>query len=133
MTIVTPDLRQIQQTIVTKVTPAVSGDVRVVDHLPEKIEPPCIVVDFPEVDFDTGEPEPEVSALLLLLIATGAGAERAQQTLSDLVGDVVPAVDSQSGDGVCAMRVVAFRGLTSEEVAAVGYWGGRIDLRVWPE
>lgn len=134
MAIITPDFSEIRDTLGTLAAP-VGADrgFRVITYLGEKAEPPMVMFRFEDADWDTGERECEMSWVGLLLVGSGAGAERAQDAMFDMVEGLAPALDSKSGDGICAMRVTGFRGFTDDEVAGIGYWGGRLELTVWSD
>lgn len=132
MAIITPDFSEIRDTLGTLAAP-VGADrgFRVITYLGEKAEPPMVMFTFDgPANWDTGEQECVLTWSAMLLVGAAAGAERAQDAMFSMVEGLVPALDSKSGDGVCTLRVLRFEAFTEDEVAGIGYWGGRLVLEI---
>ena len=129
MAIPTPDARQIQQTIAGLVSAAVTNDEwDVLDSMPDKVRNRTIAVDFPDFTFDDNPADATMQ--VVAFVAPTAGTDRAQERLAEILQTLIPALASKTGTGVCATRVLATQALTREEIAAYGYWGARLILRI---
>lgn len=117
----------------------ISG-LKVVDHMPGTINPPVAVIGAPEVDYDAamnrGQDRVVVPIFVLVSRSDNRGSQKdlhgyASGSGSTSVKAVINADRTLNGalEGKSA-RVTNFRPLGLEEVAAVGYFGGRFDVEI---
>lgn len=107
--------------------------VRATDYVPEKINAPAAFVQIPETFDDTLDDEITARVELVVLVARGAAPRVGQRSLYDLFPVVRAALKEHRHlgftDGTDVTYVRA-RGLSFEEVAAIGYYGNVYELQV---
>lgn len=106
---------------------------RVTDYVPDSIAPPCAFVNLGEIterDFDGSL---SVTLDAVILVARGAAPRIGQRSLYSLYKPLRAAVDGNEdlgmNDGTVA-RVMRYRPLSIEEIAAVNCYGGAYELEI---
>lgn len=113
---------------------------RVRDVSPGQIAPPCAIVGVPDIpDYRLTMANGLVGVVFTITVLTSAAADRAGQKklagYADMTGStsVRTAIEADKtlGGIVQDTLVDSFRRLGIEEVAAIGYFGGVFNLRVF--
>lgn len=108
--------------------------IRAVDYVPESVNPPAAFVNLGEISESSfGLELLTVTLDAIVVVARGAAARIGQRSLYDLYREMVDAIvaaeDLGLGDGTRA-RVIRYRSLSTEEIAALNVYGGAFEIEV---
>lgn len=107
-------------------------ELRATDYVPENPTPPAAFVQIPEVWDDTFDDQIAAKIELVVLVARGATPRVGQRSLYDLFPLIRDAIDANKSLGLDDTEVTyqRARGLSFEEVAAIGFYGNVYELMV---